>query len=345
MKNKFNPKMIITFVVSSFILLFGFQNCGGEFTTKDPEQTNLSSQASTTPPGTNSSPTADQLLLAKNIFRTTVHAVALKNCAGCHGANQQPLFAQADVEASYERSKAGVNSASKKYADFANVLNSYFIEQSKNNHCRKSELANAKFCTTDGAEMLAAIKTWADYENKNISGGVNPPPPAGGVAGVRKFVRLETRSYVATTLNEIFGPTAVPLTNSAIANDVINFGGACDSYSNNCRSNESQGAMIPSMTTPRAALVYRICDKILSNDAAVDYARALTGAASSTTLPTALNISGTYGLFYVGRTLSVATSGALQSVVDQTTSLAYPAIEAWRALFLTLCHSQDWQIP
>lgn len=351
MKNKFSPKLIISFLFVS-TLLIGFQNCG-KFNPSSLGQINLSSQGSNVPagalpplPGITPPPTAEQILLAKDVFRSTVYAVARKNCAGCHGVNQQPLFAQDNIDSSYEISKAGVGASNRKYADFANVPNSYFIEQAKNNHCRNSDLATARFCTGDGAEMLAAIKTWADFENKNLGGGgANIPPPVGGVAGVSKLIRLETRSYVATTLNEIFGPTSVPSTNAAIANDVINFGGACDSYSNNCGTNESQGAMIPAMTTPRAALVYRICDKILADDAAVEYARTLAGGASSATLPTTLNISGAYGLFYVGRVPPMTATTALQNIVNQSTALSYPAIEAWRGMFLALCHSQDWQIP
>ncbi|MDZ4660731.1 MAG: hypothetical protein SGJ18_03845 [Pseudomonadota bacterium] len=326
---KFNVKLIIAFLALGLTLLMGFQNCS-KFTSLKSDEFGSNSQSSV------------DILLAKEVFRTSVYAVTRKNCAGCHSANQQPLFAQNDLNLSYEISKAGQTSDNRKYADFENVLNSYFIEQSKNNHCRKSDIANAQFCTSDGSEMSAALVTWAAYEKKN---GANPPPPKGGTTGVRRVIRLETRSYVATTLNEIFGPVAAPLTKGAIADNVIQFGGPCDSYSFGCSSAESQAAIIPGMTSPRAALVYRTCDKILSNDGAVEFARGLAGAGSSTVLPTAGQISNAYGLFYVGRTAPVTVTTALQSLVNQTTTLQYPTIEGWRSLFLTLCHAQDWQVP
>lgn len=331
---KYNHKLILALFAISSGLILGFQNCS-EFVSLKSAGSGSSSGSST------------NTLLAKEIFRTSVYAVSVKNCSGCHAVNQQPLFAQSDLNLAYEITKAGQSSGpsgNRKYADFSNILNSFLIEQSKNNHCGKSELANAKICTGNGSEMAAALITWAAYESTNPSGS-NPPAPVGGTAGVKRVVRLESRSYVATTLNEIFGPAATSLTKSAIADNVLQFGGPCDSYSSNCDSSETQAAVIPAMTSPRAALVYRTCDKILSNDVAVEFARGLTGAISSSTLPNALQISSAYGLFYVGRTAPLAVTTALQAVIDKSEALGYPAIEAWRNLFLSLCHAQDWQVP
>lgn len=317
----------LIFIFFSLIFVLNFQSCTG-FKSLVSTGTGTGDLSST------------QLATAKEVFRTSVYAVAQKNCAGCHATSQQPLFAQTDVDISYDISKAGKTPSGKKYADFVNVASSYFIEQAKNNHCNTNNPAAKKVCTGDGTEMLAAITMWAPYE-----AALQPPPPKGGTNGVRKVVRLETRTYVASTLNEIFGPSAVSITRNAVSNNPISFGGPCDPYSNGCISSNTQAPLIPGVTSARSALLYRTCDKLMSVDTAVEYARGLTGAASSGTLPTPAQISSAYGLFYVGRVAPLNVTNALQAAITQTTTLSYPTIEGWRVLFLTLCHAGDWQIP
>lgn len=89
-------------------------------------------------------------------FARSVHAYTRKNCSGCHGASQAPLFAVAEIEKAY--------AASKPFADFDKVSQSTFVKRAMNGHCGAN-------CKTDGAAMTAAIEEWKKAEQ-----ATNPPP-------------------------------------------------------------------------------------------------------------------------------------------------------------------------
>lgn len=265
-------------------------------------------------------------------FRNSVYVITRRDCVGCHSTSTTlPNHASADINIAYAAAKARVN--------FFNVPASILVSKVKDAHC------GAK-CTTDGSEMLAAINQWKLTEN------VGEPPVTATATGL---IRLMPRQYVAGLLNNIFGSSANAITDGMIANSISNFGGPCEPYATNCRlrmpANQlqpggyTQAPMIPGPNAIRVAVLYRACDRITQIDAAIENARARTGATSSGVIPTNAQIVAAYQLFYVDRTPTSDVTTALAGVISETQTKAYPSIEAWRFLFVTLCQAQDWQIP
>lgn len=90
-------------------------------------------------------------------FQNSFYAFARKNCVECHGANQNPKFAQADVNEAYRIAKP--------YADFEDFAQSVFVYRTMNGHCGLT-------CESDGTEMIGLIQQWWDGEKDPTA----PPP-------------------------------------------------------------------------------------------------------------------------------------------------------------------------
>ncbi|MGE0615497.1 MAG: hypothetical protein AB7P04_07640 [Bacteriovoracia bacterium] len=98
--------------------------------------------------------------LAIEAFHASVYQLARRDCVGCHGINQAPLFVTNNVAASYQ--------AAKNYTSFAAIPSSRLVAKAKDGHCGPA-------CSTDGSEMTANIQAWWD----NGEGRVSQAPTVG----------------------------------------------------------------------------------------------------------------------------------------------------------------------
>ncbi len=214
-----------------------------------------------------------------------------------------------------------------------------------------------------------AIMNWIarGAPNGTVTPSPTPSPSPTVIAGTTLLVasdermRIGNRLYIASTLQDIFGASAMaPVTTliSAPANYEV-LGGPCNGYSDigvinygtlsigsDCASNASaQVQAIPMVNSARGALITRACNLILNADAAVLNAAtlALGNSVTTATIPAmnAASIQKTYDLFYQGRPMSTAISADLLAVANFGTT----ALESWRFTLLTLCYAPDWQIP
>ncbi len=86
---------------------------------------------------------------ALEAFRNTVYPQVRTKCAACHGANQMPLFAMADVQVAYSEAKNRTN--------FQSPNQSRLYIKAQDGHCG----ANCQ----NGGTILTAIQQWAAVEN------------------------------------------------------------------------------------------------------------------------------------------------------------------------------------
>jgi hypothetical protein len=162
-------------------------------------------------------------------------------------------------------------------------------------------------------------------------------------------LRMGSRFYVASTLNEIFGTSAETVTSSLVMPNINQFGGPCDPYiENDCtEQSQSQAPQIPVTTSARAALTIRACERIVSADLAITTAieTVLGSLPAVLSWPTPENTISLFQLFYSDRIPAVEVQAALSGIVQAAQAQSLPPIEAWRFLLFTLCSSPDWQIP
>ena len=160
-------------------------------------------------------------------------------------------------------------------------------------------------------------------------------------------LRLGSRIYIATVLNDIFGAAAESTTVALVLNEPAYFGGPCDKYLGDCtEAGQSQFAITPVPTSPRAGLLIRACDKIVSNDTAVLNA---VGQVRSDTMPvpapTSSDLAGLFDLFNPGRAPTAQVLAGLEGIVAEVSSQSLAPLEAWRFTLFSLCTSASWQIP
>jgi len=194
---------------------------------------------------------------------------------------------------------------------------------------------------------------------------INLSEPNGGgdatqfeaVAPVEEQLRLAPRTYVASTLKQVFGPSSEVTVQELIEKQITQIGAeACDPYRNDCEeangvlglspNGDSRLPVIPTNTTIRLALVTRACERIVEKDAAVQFAAAdILGEAATETLalPSAEDLAAAYEAFNPGKVLPAETLERLLQVASAAG--ADGAIEAWRFTLLTLCLDPAWQLP
>jgi hypothetical protein len=178
--------------------------------------------------------------------------------------------------------------------------------------------------------------------------------------------RIMPRNFLATSLNQVFGPSINAVTAamiSPVANDFL-LGGPCDNNGTDCPSvltEDSQAPMIPATTSGRESVMTRTCDLIVDTDSAVRYAVAqvrndsltanFTEPTDADTIPpSAQDLLGAYDLFYPGKTPDPSVVASLQAVGQEAYAQAEqdgvtPALDEWRFTLLTLCIAPDWQAP
>ena len=93
-------------------------------------------------------------------FQQTVYAFGRTNCVECHGGTQVPLFATADVNASY--------TAALNYVNFTDIPYSSFVNMANNGHC------GTPACSSNGNAMIQLINQW--QQAYSSSGGGSGPP-------------------------------------------------------------------------------------------------------------------------------------------------------------------------
>jgi hypothetical protein len=189
--------------------------------------------------------------------------------------------------------------------------------------------------------------TFRNEENLSSTG----PLDRGLLNIAESRLRLAPRTFVATTLNDIFGTSIEATTQDLIGSRVGQFGGPCDpAIPNDCQQGgDSLAPMVPVANSARAALSTRACDKIASSDAAVTFAGAQASTSGTTAIttrnPNQAEIAAMYDLFFPGRTPNQEILTNLAAIATDARNLNYSYIESWRFILLTLCLSPDWQIP
>lgn len=169
-------------------------------------------------------------------------------------------------------------------------------------------------------------------------------------------LRLGGRTYVASMLKYVFGPSADRTVEILIEDHVMAMGGeSCQPYRNDCEGNDGLAGWspfgdsvlpsIPRATTLRAALISRACHGIVAKDEAILFATAnvLGGALSTMRQPTEADILAAFNEFSPGRSLNDESAKQLLNVTQRAGEMGM--LEAWRFLFLTLCLEPGWQIP
>jgi hypothetical protein len=81
-----------------------------------------------------------------------------KNCAGCHGSGVSPYIASPTVATAYPLVLSRVN--------FAAPASSTIVLRTRDGHCGGS-------CSTNGAEMIAAITAWTNASVTNAGSAQN----------------------------------------------------------------------------------------------------------------------------------------------------------------------------
>lgn len=161
-------------------------------------------------------------------------------------------------------------------------------------------------------------------------------------------LRLGGREYVASVLTDVFGPGSTAIIDALVSNEGGNFGGPCDRYLGDCtEAGETQFAIFPVPTSPRAALLIRACDRLVANDTNVLYAANQVRTAPGATLesPVPEEVTDLFSLFYPGRLASADVSASLIAVVAESAAQNQPALDAWRFVLFALCVSPGWQVP
>lgn len=170
-------------------------------------------------------------------------------------------------------------------------------------------------------------------------------------------LRLATRSYVSTSLKDIFGPTSVTIVDKHVTSQVAAFGGEpCDPNVGPCavKVGESQLPMVPNAVPARLALTGRACQELVSLastlNAAIQNAR-VSSQLAGTNLPTTItapsdrDIAAAFDLFYTGKPMTEAVASDLREMLKGLADLGHGPLEQWRLLLGVLCESPGWQIP
>jgi hypothetical protein len=194
--------------------------------------------------------------------------------------------------------------------------------------------------------------------------------PIGGATGAPE-IALGNRFYIVDALVQIFGPSASLPTTQLIKKN-YEFGRSCEYWNGgtpymltyvplvkdmDCyvegyggyTYKDTKIAFAPAPSVARESYIIRVCNKIVEQDAAVEYlaAQVSTTPSPTTTRPTAANIVDLYQVFYPGVTPNTAVKNALNALVADAMSrfsTSNPTLEAWRFLELAVCSSSGWAI-
>lgn len=273
-------------------------------------------------------------------FQSSVYKITGATCVRCHGDIQKPLHGSPDITVAYEAAKTRVN--------FANAAGSIIVLKTMDGHCGLPEI-----CKTDGSAMLAAVKAWARAEV------VIPPPTSGGnflMETANSRLRLGNRHFLASRLDQVFGPSQAVKFDTIIRSQPIHFGGPCDKHNGDfvkdgndeilgeCNERaSSQSAIVPFPSSGRLAYMTRACDIASQSDAAIAYAvTRATGSNTTNRAVASADIDALHKLFYL-KSPSSDVKAALQAVADTAQQSGY--IDSWRFVLFTLCSDPGWQIP
>ena len=200
------------------------------------------------------------------------------------------------------------------------------------------------------------------------------PGPSGsvGLSPAGASPRLGDRFFVKAVLDQVFGPSAAPITAAQIQNLVSIFGGACDPMGamppngqNSdivCPNVDAQiigASFIPPPSTSRAGQTIKVCNVLSFNDSALQFAiRAAIQSSDLTYLgaapvPTQAQIQAAYHLFNPGSPdLPASGVDSLSALANATVDASYPRcaaqnrncqLDPWRYVILALCGDPEWQ--
>lgn len=159
-------------------------------------------------------------------------------------------------------------------------------------------------------------------------------------------LRLASRSFVASTLNDVFGPSAATHVQTLVTNQISAFAGEpCDNYNATNCGDLTQLPVVATASTQRAALLIRACRRIVNDDRAVTFAAAQAGAGSPLATPTDSQIDAAFQLFYLGKPLPNDLHTELKGVVQAAVQQGLNATDQWRFLWDLLCGTPYWQVP
>ncbi len=108
-------------------------------------------------------------LSGQDAFRTTVYPITRSKCVSCHASAPNPPHASADLAVAYAVAKSKVS--------LSNIPSSRLVVKTMDGHCGSA-------CSTNGAEMIAAITAWKGVElaapapspTPTTDPGFTPPP-------------------------------------------------------------------------------------------------------------------------------------------------------------------------
>ncbi|MBX3020225.1 MAG: hypothetical protein KF799_01000 [Bdellovibrionales bacterium] len=187
-----------------------------------------------------------------------------------------------------------------------------------------------------------------------MGGSQPPPPPPVGAAASQYELALGTRTYMESTMNELFvsGSTADDtkiqgISNSMMFNKVVANGGPCLGYDSSCNSAERDTAPLalasPTGNTMRKGYGTRTCEQILEIDKAVSNVLGKAGLTSASALNTT-NLQTLFQTFHPGRSAPDTVLSSLVTVASQAASKGYTALDQWRFVALPLCISSTLDI-
>ena len=166
--------------------------------------------------------------------------------------------------------------------------------------------------------------------------------------------RLAARSYVSSTLNEIFGPAAKSSTYDYIFKQPTIFSGPCDVYeqirtghdkihdiATSCfeRNDTSILPLYGKSNLLRSGYMIKICLKLTNNDEALNFALRKAGILNADRTLLKKDLKSLYKLFYPFKNINSKSTLALDSLAGE-----YKGKKKWKVVLNLLCTDPAWTI-
>jgi hypothetical protein len=190
-------KKKIALTLSFLSLLFVFNHCGNPFGTAQGE---LEFESYELPP--NEQPTGSgftqDMALSLTAFENSVYVLTRQYCINCHGQNQAPLHAVADVQTAHDAVLNGFK------VDFNNIPNSRMVLKLRDSlhNCWSGD------CNADADAMQNAIQQW--YNQSFVATTTTTSTTSGGGGGGGTTTTVEVFDLENSTI--AFGQSVHPIT-------------------------------------------------------------------------------------------------------------------------------------
>ncbi len=191
-------------------------------------------------------------------------------------------------------------------------------------------------------------------------GNPNPTPtgsPSGSLASTNIVPTLGSRLFLQSALNNAFIDSSGDATTNTfinstttalISNQVAPFGGPCSRYDGDCPGGKNADGVplaghllsvqsSPKSNTIRSGFIYRACEQITENNAAVRQALKNAGGLTENSAANSQNINLVFMLFNRGGSVGASAESAVQAIYDYSVSKGLSNIDAWRFVVLAIC--------